>query len=199
MTRHLFIATRNRHKTGEFAAILGPGWTVEDISERKDLPEPEETGATFEENALIKALAASEAIEGVVLADDSGLEVDLLDGAPGVRSARYAGPKATDQQNRERLLAELSHFNHAAEEPVAARFRCVIAIAENGRKLATFSGSVEGRIVLAEAGAGGFGYDPLFIPEGFSETFGELDAATKNSLSHRARAMAEAMKWLTGR
>ena len=199
MIRHLVIATRNRHKTGEFAAILGPEWTIEDLSERKDLPEPEETGKTFEENAVIKALAASHAFQGMVLADDSGLEVDLLDGAPGVRSARYAGPKATDGQNRERLLTELSRLNHAEEEPITARFRCVIAIAENGRTLATFSGSVEGRIVLAEAGTGGFGYDPLFIPDGFCETFGELDAKTKNSLSHRARAMAQAMEWLNDR
>jgi len=199
MDRRLLIATRNRHKTGEFSAILGPDWTVEDLSARDDLPEPEETGATFEENAAIKALAAARVFDGPVLADDSGLEVDLLDGAPGVRSARYAGPKATDRQNRERLLAELARLNHAAEEPFTARFRCAIAIAERGRVLASFSGSVEGRIVLAESGTGGFGYDSLFIPEGWDKTFAELDAETKNGLSHRARAMAQAMDWLAAR
>src|ERR1700761_3455179 len=100
MKKSLLIATRNRHKTGEFAAILGPGWQVEDLAGRDDLPEPEENGATFEENAAIKARAAAKIFPGYVLADDSGLEVDLLCGKPGIYSARYAGEKATDAQNR---------------------------------------------------------------------------------------------------
>jgi len=194
--RKLIIATRNRHKTGEMAAILGPEWLVEDLSAHPDLPEPEENGTSFEENAVIKALAASQALAGLVLADDSGLEVDLLGGAPGIRSARYAGHKATDQQNRHRLLAELALVGHAVEEPVAARFRCSIALAKAAHALATFSGSVEGRIVMVESGSGGFGYDPLFIPDGYSETFAELDAATKNQLSHRGRAVKLAVEWL---
>jgi len=196
---YLTIATRNANKTRELSAILGPDWIVEDLTARPDLPEPDETGATFEENAIIKAVAASQAIPGLVLADDSGLEVDLLGGAPGVRSARYAGPKATDQQNRARLLDELARLNHAAEEPVTARFHCVIAVAENGSTLETFSGAVDGRIVLVEAGAGGFGYDPLFIPDGWRQTFAELDPATKNTLSHRARAMEQFIQWLSRR
>jgi XTP/dITP diphosphohydrolase len=196
MMRSLIIATRNRHKTGEFAAILGPDWIVTDLTNRADLPEPEENGASFEENAAIKALAASRALDELVLADDSGLEVDLLGGAPGIRSARYAGEKATDKENRDRLLSELAGFNHIAEHPMTARFRCAIVIAKAGEVLGTFSGAVEGRIVLAEAGAGGFGYDPLFIPDGFEQTFAELDAETKNRLSHRARAMEQAMVWL---
>ena len=197
--RNLIIATRNRHKTRELGEILGPDWMVEDLTGREDLPEPEENGATFEENAAIKALAASRAIRGLVLADDSGLEVDLLDGAPGIRSARYAGEKATDKENRDRLLAELAHANHVEEEPMTARFRCAMALAEEGALLATFSGAVEGRVALAEAGGGGFGYDPLFIPDGYSQTFAELDAETKNSLSHRARAMQQVMQWLSSR
>jgi XTP/dITP diphosphohydrolase len=197
--RSLVIATRNGHKTRELAAMLGPEWMIEDLTGRPELPEPDENGATFEENAIIKALAASRALPGLVLADDSGLEVDLLEGAPGVRSARYAGEKATDKENRDRVLEELARSNHAAEEPVKARFRCVIALAEGGEILGTFSGSVEGRITLAEAGAGGFGYDPLFIPEGYSQRFAELDAETKNRLSHRARAMEQAMGWLARR
>jgi XTP/dITP diphosphohydrolase len=197
--RNLIIATRNRHKTAELAAMLGPEWMVEDLSGREDLPEPEETGRTFEENAAIKAVAASQALEGLVLADDSGLEVDLLDRAPGVRSARYAGEKATDKQNRDRLLDELAHLEHAAEEPMTARFRCAMAVAGKGRVLAAFSGSIEGRIVLAEVGTGGFGYDSLFIPEGYSETFAELDAAIKNRISHRARALEQVLHWLSGR
>lgn len=179
--------------------MLGPEWMVEDLSGRPELPEPDENGRTFEENAVIKAVAASRALEGLVLADDSGLEVDLLDGAPGIRSARYAGEKATDQENRERLLEALSLANHVAEEPVKARFRCVIAVAAEGKVLATFSGSVEGRIVLAEAGTGGFGYDPLFIPDGYSQTFAELDPETKNRLSHRGRAMEQVIGWLAAR
>jgi XTP/dITP diphosphohydrolase len=195
--RTLILATRNRHKTAELAAILGPEWIVEDLTVRPELPEPEEDGKTFEANAIIKALAASRALPGLVLADDSGLEVDALHGAPGIRSARYAGEKATDQQNRDRLLTELARVNHAAEEPATARFHCAIAVADAGVILSTFGGSVEGRIVLAETGTGGFGYDPLFIPDGYTQTFAELDAATKNRLSHRARAMEQAIAWLS--
>jgi XTP/dITP diphosphohydrolase len=195
----LIIATRNRHKTRELAAMLGPQWMVHDLTAHSDLPEPDETGITFEENAHIKAIAASESLPGLVMADDSGLEVDLLGGAPGIRSARYAGAKATDQQNRDRLLEELARVEHVAEEPVTARFRCAIALAEAGSILATFSGTVEGRIVMVEAGSGGFGYDPLFIPNGCSQTFAELDPEIKNRISHRARALEQAIAWLAHR
>jgi XTP/dITP diphosphohydrolase len=195
----IIIATRNRHKTREFAAMLAPRWKVEDLSARPDLPEPEENGVTFGENARIKAIAASRALPGLLLADDSGLEVDLLGGAPGIRSARYAGAKATDQQNRGLLLAELARVNHVVEEPVTARFRCAIALAEGGEILATFDGTVEGRIVMAEAGSGGFGYDPLFIPEGYGQTFAELEPEIKNRLSHRARALEQVTSWLAQR
>lgn len=195
----LTIATRNANKTRELSAILGQEWMVEDLTARPDLPEPEENGCTFEENAIIKAVAASRVVPGLALADDSGLEVDLLGGAPGIRSARYAGEKATDQQNRDRLLAELARLNHAAEEPVTARFRCVIAVAERGAVIETFCGTVEGRIVLAAAGAGGFGYDSLFIPDGWSQTFAEMDPGTKNSISHRARAIEQFVQWLARR
>jgi len=196
---NLIIATRNRHKTAEMAAILGPQWMVEDLAGRRDLPEPQENGNTFQENAAIKAITASRALPGLVLADDSGLEVDALEGAPGIRSARYAGPKATDQENRNRLLVELAKLNHVAEEPMTARFQCAMAVAKGGKVLAAFRASVQGRIVLAEAGTGGFGYDPLFIPDGYSQTFAELDAETKNQLSHRAKAMAQVREWLASR
>ncbi len=196
---NLIIATRNRHKTAELAAILGAEWTIEDLTGRPELPEPEEDGSTFEENAVIKAAAASRALVEMVLADDSGLEVDALDGAPGIRSARYAGRHATDKENRDRLLAELAHLNPPVQEPVRARFRCAMALAQGGAVLGTFSGSVEGRIVLAEAGMAGFGYDPLFIPDGYDATFAELDAGTKNRLSHRGRAMERVKQWLWSR
>jgi XTP/dITP diphosphohydrolase len=196
--RSLIIATRNRHKTSEIAAMLGSDWLVQDLAAYPDLPETEETGATFAENAMLKAIAASQSIKGLILADDSGLEVDLLGGAPGVRSARYAGEKATDKDNRTKLLHELAKFQHAAPEPITARFQCAMALADAGRPLATFNGCVEGRIVLAEAGTGGFGYDPLFIPDGYTQTFAELDPATKKSLSHRALALEQAIAWLAG-
>ena len=186
----LLIATKNAHKTGEIAAILGDDWQVEDLTRHPEIAAPEETGATFAENAAIKAVAASRLFPGFVLADDSGLEVDALGGAPGVTSARYAGPGATDADNRARLLRELRAF------PSPARFRCVIVVARDGVVLGTFSGAVEGAIVAEERGAGGFGYDPLFVPEGFTQTFGELPAATKNGLSHRACALAQAGEFL---
>lgn len=186
----LLIATKNAHKTGEIRAILGPAWDVEDLTAHPEIPAPEETGATFVDNAVIKALAASQLFPGYVLADDSGLEVDALGGAPGVISARYAGPAATDADNRARLLRELTAF------PSSARFRCVMALAREGQVLGTFSGAVEGAIVGSEQGVGGFGYDPLFVPIGFDRTFGELPADTKNGLSHRARALAAAREFL---
>jgi XTP/dITP diphosphohydrolase len=123
----------------------------------------------------------------MVVADDSGLEVDALKGAPGVYSARYAGEGATDQQNVERLLAELRRSG--VRPPFSARFRCVLALARNGEAVKTFDGAVEGTIVDAPRGEGGFGYDPVFLPTGFEQTFGELTAEKKNSLSHRGRAI----------
>lgn len=188
--RRLLIATKNAHKTSEIRAILGDGWLVDDLTAHPEIPAPDETGTTFAENASIKAIAASLIFPDYVLADDSGLEVDALGGAPGVQSARYSGPGATDASNRACLLEELS----GAESP--ARFRCVMAIAQQGKVLGTFSGTVEGRIVSDERGGGGFGYDPLFIPEGFTETFGELSSEIKNGLSHRARALTEAREFL---
>jgi len=186
----LLIATKNANKTEEIRTILGSSWAVEDLTAHPEIESPEETGATFEENSAIKALAASRLFPGYVLADDSGLEVDTLKGAPGVYSARYAGSGATDADNRARLLREVREF------PATARFRCVICLAREGRVLGTFSGSVEGSIVESERGSGGFGYDSLFVPEGYSQTFGELPAETKNGLSHRARALAGAREFL---
>lgn len=186
----LLIATKNAHKTGEIRAILGAGWEVEDLTAHPEIPAPDETGATFVDNAIIKAVAAAQIFPDYVLADDSGLEVDALGGAPGVISARYAGPRATDADNRARLLRELAAF------PSPARFRCVMALARGDEVLGTFSGAVEGAIVGSESGAGGFGYDPLFVPAGFDRTFGELPAETKNGLSHRARALAGVREFL---
>ena len=192
----LLIATQNAHKTSEIAALLGPAWAMSDLNAHPDIPAPEETGETFAENAAIKALAASRLFPGLVLADDSGLEVDALGGAPGVRSARYAGPQATDADNRAQLLTALAGVPGKER---TARFRCVLVLAEGGEPRATFDGTVEGTILDAERGDGGFGYDSLFVPDGFCETFAQLPAATKNTLSHRGRAMDKARAFLAAR
>jgi XTP/dITP diphosphohydrolase len=193
----LLIATKNAHKTAEIAAILA-GWDVSDLTAHPQIPAPDETGATFAENAVIKAVAASELFAGLVLADDSGLEVDALGGAPGVISARYAGPGATDADNRARLLRELAAVGARGKERIA-RFRCVMALAERGVILGSFDGAVEGIVINEEKGAGGFGYDALFVPTGFCETFGQLPAETKNQLSHRARALAKVAAFLAAK
>jgi len=186
----LLIATKNAHKTSEIRAILGGAWEIEDLTAHPEIPAPEESGETFVENASIKAVAASNLFPGYVLADDSGLEVDSLRGAPGVQSARYSGPGSTDALNRARLLRELG----GAES--AARFRCSMALARDGVILGTFDGTVEGRIINGERGTGGFGYDSLFVPVGYKESFGELPSEIKNGMSHRARALTTARDFL---
>ena len=198
MTRKILLATRNAHKTDEVRAILGDGWTVEDLLAYPELPEVEETGSTFAENAALKALAGSSHFpEGWVIADDSGLEVDALGGAPGVYSARYAGPEAADEANRQKLVRELrAALNTAPGRLPTARFRCCIAVARGGEMAARFDGTVEGLVIPATRGDGGFGYDPLFIPEGYQETFAELPAAVKNDLSHRGKALVKTAEFL---
>lgn len=193
----LLVATKNAHKTSEIRAILGETWEVTDLTAHPEVPAPEETGATFDENARIKAEAASRVFAGLVLSDDSGLEVDALGGAPGVNSAIYAGTHGDDAANRARIIRELA--TTTAPEPWTARFRCTMAIAEAGRTIATFDGRVEGRVIAEERGAGGFGYDPLFIPDGHTETFGDLPAEVKNALSHRARALTQAAQLFAAR
>lgn len=185
--RQLLLATRNPHKTREFAAILGEEFAVRDLSEELDVPAIRETGVTFAENAILKAVATSRQFPELVVADDSGLEVDVLNGAPGVYSARYAGGDASDMENVAKLLAELKE--HPGSRPHSARFRCVLAIAREGKVLGTFEGVVEGTIVDAPRGSTGFGYDPVFQPMGFTQTFAELSPAEKNRISHRARAI----------
>lgn len=158
--------------------------------------EIEETGCTFEENAMLKATAASRETTQLVLADDSGLEVDALGGEPGVYSARYAGPGASDRDNIAKVIGALAALNPPLSRS-RARFRCVLALAQNGEILATFSGVTEGSVTTSAAGGQGFGYDPIFVPEGNDETFAELGATVKNQLSHRARALAQLREHLT--
>jgi XTP/dITP diphosphohydrolase len=185
----LLVATRNAHKTREIQRILGANFAVRDLSEHLGISEPVENEKTFEENAILKAIAASRELPGLVIADDSGLEVDALDGAPGIYSARYAGENATDKANIDKLLSELSRQNAPAGERTA-RFRCVIAAARNGKLLKTFEGVVEGTIVDIPRGSHGFGYDPIFQPNGLDQTFGEMASELKNRISHRAKAIA---------
>lgn len=199
----LLLATGNAHKVREFEELLGDEFEISDLQSLPGLQLPAETGATFEQNAALKAATVSRAVDKLVIADDSGLEVDALDGAPGIYSARYAGEKANDVENVAKLLHELkslkitsdkldrdyrsSFTSHRSER--SARFRCVIAIARAGQVLTTFDGVVEGVIVDAPRGEKGFGYDPVFQPAGFNQTFAEMAAELKNRISHRAKAV----------
>ena len=194
--RELLVATRNRHKTREFIEILGRDFAVRDLSVKPEAPVVEETGTTFAENAILKAVGTSKRFPGLVVADDSGLEVDALGGAPGVYSARYAGPQATDAENIARLLSELGKFSR--EKPFSARFRCVLAVARDGKLVHTCEGAIEGMIVDSPRGKCGFGYDPIFQPAGLTETFAELSPEKKNAISHRARAIHALRTALSG-
>jgi XTP/dITP diphosphohydrolase len=184
----LVVATRNRHKTHEIQHILGPEFRVRDLLAHPEVSEIRESGTSFEENAKLKALGASRKLPGLVIADDSGLEVDALGGAPGIYSARYAGANATDRDKIDKLLRELERVR-AIDDRRRARFRCVVALARNMILLGTFEGIVEGMIANDVRGDSGFGYDPIFIPEGFEQTFGELPREVKNTISHRAQAI----------
>ena len=198
MVIELVVATRNRHKTHEIQHILGPEFRVRDLGVHPDVSEIRESGKSFEENAKLKALAASRQLPALVIADDSGLEVDALGGAPGIYSARYAGANATDRDKIDKLLRELARVR-ATDDGHRARFRCVVALARNGDLLGIFEGTVEGRITDTARGDCGFGYDPIFVPDGFEQTFGELPREVKNTISHRAkaiRAVAEKLKRL---
>lgn len=191
--RYLVLATGNPGKVREFESLLMPGGfsllTPGDIGFSGDI---DETGITFRDNALIKARALAAHTPYPVLADDSGLEVDALGGAPGVRSARYSGPGeagpgvSQDEANRRKLLRALDGV-----EGRAARFRCTLCYLVPGREPAFFDGVCEGTIAREARGAHGFGYDPLFIPAGYSQTFGELPSGVKDPMSHRGRAAAE--------
>ncbi len=182
----LIIATRNRHKTEEIRAVLGHHFEILDVTCFPELPEIEETGNTFLENARLKALGISRCESEWVLADDSGLEVDALDGRPGVWSSSFGGEEGNHGLNNERLLRDMRD-----QQNRSARFRCTMVLAKNGEEKGIFLGSVEGRIAESPSGNGGFGYDPLFIPEGHDITLAELGPEIKNSLSHRANALRE--------
>jgi XTP/dITP diphosphohydrolase len=178
------VATANAHKVRELAALLD-GLPVELVARPAGVEMPPETGNTFLANARIKARAIAQATGEVALADDSGLEVDALGGDPGVFSARYAGEGASDADNNAKLLAELSGIHGPNRR---ARFRCVLALVGPDGKELTADGRCEGFVLHAERGAGGFGYDPLFQPEGDTRSLAEYAEAEKNAISHRGRA-----------
>ncbi|MCX7886255.1 MAG: XTP/dITP diphosphatase [Verrucomicrobiae bacterium] len=186
----IFVATRNRDKLSEIAAILSDlGLEIVSLADRKDLPDVIEDGATVRDNAVKKAVEMARATGMLTLADDTGLEVDALGGEPGVRSARYAGEKASYHENNKKLLAALQGV---PMEKRTARFRCVVAIADANGLVDTVEGICNGVIIEEERGGGGFGYDPLFVPDGQVKTFAELSPDVKNRISHRAKALQKA-------
>lgn len=194
-TRRVVLATGNAGKQREFAALLAPREFEVVLQTTLGIQSAEETGSTFEANALLKARHAARAARLPALADDSGLEVDALGGRPGVWSARYAGVDATDADNNTLLLHELDGI---APPERRARYRCVIVYVRHADDPAPLiaSGAWEGVIATQPAGNGGFGYDPLFIPEGQSISAAEMASADKNAISHRGKALAELLRML---
>jgi XTP/dITP diphosphohydrolase len=193
--RRVVLATGNAGKLREMVALLAP-LQLEIITQAALGIEPaDETGTTFEANALLKARHAARASGLPALADDSGIEVDALQGRPGVWSARYAGPHATDADNNALLLRELADVPAALR---TARYSCVIAYVRSAQDPQPLlaAGSWEGAIALAAAGTGGFGYDPLFIPAGLDHSAAQMDAAAKNAVSHRSIALADLLRRL---
>ena len=185
----LLVASNNQHKIGELKSILASSnLKVISPDEIGGIPEVDETGSTFKENASLKAVEIAKLKNIYVFADDSGLEVEALDWRPGIYSARYAGPKASDLDRINKLLTELGN-----EQNRKARFVCVIAISDPKGKVKTFRGEAYGQILYSPKGTSGFGYDPVFQPAGYDKTFAELQPEIKNSISHRANAMRKAL------
>jgi len=191
--KNLIIASSNQHKIDEIRAVLPEGWSLKGLKELGFTQEIPETGMTIEENSKIKARFLKEHFKDpntIVIADDSGLEVSSLKGAPGVYSARYAGEPKNDEANNKKLLKELSHKSLRS-----ARFVTIITLLE-GEKELIFEGEVKGTIAFEPRGTNGFGYDPLFIPQGYRSTFAELPNETKNTISHRANAVKKLLAYL---
>jgi XTP/dITP diphosphohydrolase len=180
----LYCATTNRGKLREFQMALENSFQVESLPRMASIPPCEETGATFEENAIQKALYYSKHCDEYLFVDDSGLEVTALGGAPGVYSARFAGPNAADAANNQLLLDRMRGVNDRT-----ARFVCVVALAESGRLVRTFRVEVVGEVVTAPLGSNGFGYDPVFFYQPFGCTFGQAPLERKMEVSHRSRAL----------
>ena len=188
MKTKLLIASRNQKKKKELQQILGDlDFELLSLDDLPPLPEVEEDGSTFTENAIKKALTVARQTGMLTLADDSGLVVDALQGEPGVYSARYAGPEANDEKNNQKLLQALLAI---PDKDRTARFVCVIALALPDGRVETVEGTCDGRIDRYPRGSAGFGYDPLFVPDGYEESFAQLSPLIKNSISHRGKALA---------
>jgi XTP/dITP diphosphohydrolase len=186
--KQIIIATKNRGKAKEFKEFFSQK-NIEALSLldiEKQLPDVDETGETFEENASLKAEEISRILNKAVLSDDSGLVIDALDGRPGVYSARYAGEKKNDEENVQKVLKELEN---TPEYDRNARFVCVLAIARPEEKTKLVRGECEGKIAKFPSGENGFGYDPIFIPDGYQLTMAEIKPEEKNRISHRSHAM----------
>jgi XTP/dITP diphosphohydrolase len=189
----LYCATGNPGKLREFRlAAQRFGVEIPELPGLNEIPPCEETGRTFEENAILKATYYGQRAQGLMFADDSGLEVDSLGNAPGVLSARYAGPGATDAANNQLLLARMRGIDNRR-----ARFVCVIALADRGKPVHTFRGVVEGQILDAARGSAGFGYDPLFYYPPLGRSFGEIAVEEKMAVSHRGKALTALFEFLT--
>lgn len=193
----LVIASKNFHKIREFRSILGEAidWDILSLIDYPDVSSPEETASSFTGNALIKAEHATKYLDAWSIADDSGLVVPALKGAPGVFSARYAGSTASDVENRNKLI---KNMNGLRDDSRAAYFECAIVLTSPKGYQKTVVGTCEGTIIEEERGSNGFGYDPLFLKYGYTKTFGELDEATKNRVSHRRKAIDKLLLVLEG-
>ena len=189
---NIWVSTRNAHKAEEISMILAPN-RVRTLLDLPDFPEVDENGASYRENAELKARALFEKVREPVFADDSGLEVDALGGRPGIHSARFSGPDTNHQRNIDKLLADLHGVPEARR---TARFRCVIVYIDAAGLAHEFVGVLEGSIGSEMRGKGGFGYDPVFMLPEKGCSVAELPAAEKNSLSHRARALAQLRSFL---
>ena len=190
MKKQLVFATNNAHKLEEIVAILGEEYQIISLKELNCMEDIPETSDTLEGNALLKAQYVSEKYGVSCFADDTGLEVSALNNAPGVYSARYAGESKDSQANMLKVLKELE-----GKSNYSARFRTVIALIKNG-ETNLFEGVVEGEIVKEQRGTTGFGYDPIFVPKGYTETFAELGNDVKNTISHRAEAIKKLKQFL---
>lgn len=185
--KEVIIATKNPGKAKEFEEIfLKRGFVVRTLLDYPDIPDIEETGSSFEENAMIKAEAVSRILNKMVISDDSGLIVDAIDGRPGIYSARYAGPQKDDQANMDKVLAEMADIS---PDQRTARFYCALALAVPGRETMTVSGACEGMILKERRGTHGFGYDPIFFVAEKGVSMAELSSEEKNLISHRAKAL----------
>ncbi len=192
--QELLIATKNKGKVREIADLLAPtGIRVTSLLDHPGMPEIIEDGTTFRANAAKKAVVIAEHTGVLVMGEDSGLEVDALDGRPGVYSARYSGEHATDESNNDLLLKELDGMAYAKR---TARYRCAMALADKDTLVDVVEGSCEGIIATERRGTNGFGYDPLFLIPSYQKTFGELDLSVKHTMSHRANALKKFLKLL---